>query len=208
MDVIMVRTPIVTRRIYQMLFVSCPAYRLARPWNAIEADANVRACPEDARAMVDQLANHFHPDDLIKARVCERAGLGTPNEGGLVPTPPLSAPGAPLIFLREARNQMPFEVLTAAGGLSGWHLPLISAVEDHVTIKAMEMRETIETRTGLGAGDPYILVACTIVDVVLLRVLCMPATLASGMDCIDRNDLPRICQRYGWRESPIGPAGF
>jgi hypothetical protein len=203
----MVKTPAITRRIYQMLFELCPAYGLPRPWAAIRADADVRACPEDPSAMLAHLASHFDAEDLISAGVAERAGMGAPNEGALVPAPPLT-PGAPLIFLRYSPNQAPIEILTAAGGLSGWHLPVIASLDDHHTIAAIEMRRTIEIQTGLGAGDPFLLAACTIEDVVVLRALGLPATLAIGMDTINRNRLRQLMDRYGWRERSSCPAGF
>jgi hypothetical protein len=113
------------------------------------------------------LAGKFSPDQLIQAGIAKRHPLE------LLPSDALKCPGSPLVFLRPEPNEEPVEVLTSSGALSGCRLPLIASLSERRTLDALDTH----------LGD--LLLASSIEDMVVLRTLGLPASLACGLDTVD-----------------------
>ena len=190
----MIRAAVASRQIYELLYRFCPAYRLSGEWKKRSADADVRACPMDPGSLLKQLSQRFPKSALLRAGVAREG-----PEGSLQLAAALESKGAPLVFLRPGPKQMPVEVLTRHGCLSGKHLPLIASLSDHRTVEA------------LNGEEGYLLVACSIEDVVVLRSLGIAATLTTGLDNLNAGQLFRLCEQLGWtiagRHNAIGLPG-
>ncbi len=183
----MLRAAVASKHIYETLFWSGSVYALPEPWLPLPTDADVRGCPEDLARLWTDLEARFTPAALL------RSGIAWETAPGRLQLSPALQAGGPLIFVRPKPRTLPIEVLTSQGCLSGRHLPVVAALNDD------------RTRMALAAGEGLLLAASTLDDVIVLRALGLAATLATGLESIDRQQLDRLKDYFGWKQRPRWP---
>jgi hypothetical protein len=167
-------------RIYQELYALSIPFELPAPWDALPPDDGVRAVPEDFTELLRRLLATFEVYELQDAGVAV-----TTADGTFAPTAALCTAGEPLVFLRPDPNTMPTAVLTATGCLAAAQLPLLLSCEDGPTVQAI-------------LASDMLLVTSSLLDLIALRQLGLPATLATGLDRLEDHQIAEVCGQLGW----------
>jgi hypothetical protein len=157
---------------------------LPPPWDGLRPDADARGPVPDPGPTLAALRERT-PDPALVG-----AGLLLPGPGGEARlAPELVNPAGALIFLRDGQPR-PFAVLTARGCLPRGHCPLTAALRDGWTAaRAAEW--------GALFASPHVR------EVVLLRALGLPATLAAGSAAYTAADFAALDARFA--PPAVGP---
>jgi len=177
--------------ILERLLDCCDSYEITGPWGFLTGDANCRGCLRDGPATLELLVREYSEESLVSAGVARREA-----DGSLCLVDSLVAAPGGLVALRDTPNQPPDEILLGSGCLSGRALPITAIERDHYTAALLQRVR--------GPGK-LLFVPCGIDDLVLLRALKLPATLAVGLDQVKGDQLDQLCSRYGWNSSVSNP---
>ncbi|MCA9114034.1 MAG: hypothetical protein KDA79_03045 [Planctomycetaceae bacterium] len=166
--------------VYQRLLEHCEEYECNPPWPF--RDPHAFRGPVDAGGTLVALQSEFSLNALEQSGVVvfDRSGSGEP-----VLNPAVVGRDAVLVALRGSEGAPPFELLTAAGNLSGTSLPVEAVLDDEPTSRML-----LEFNDNLCVGF-------TIADVAALRAAGVPATLATGLDDLSGHVLRRVGPRFG-----------
>ena len=165
--------------LYERLFARCPVLRFPEPWTFVSLRGDCRACVTDPAETLTALCAEFGLLLLQAAGVIDRLPDGTVQLA-----PHLCDPEGAVIALRAEAGGAPFELLTAAGCLSGLNLPLQATLHDSPTATAAQ-------QTG------RVFACYQIRDVAILRTLGFPATLCTGLDGLTFPQLCSLDKAYG-----------
>jgi hypothetical protein len=155
--------PVPISLVYEQLLTGCPVLRFPEPWAFVPPGQDCHATVADPPATLASLRATFDVAALEVAGVLDRSPEGQPRLH-----PNLCEPGGTIVALRAGPRLPPFELLTAAGCVSGRTVPVLAALADAFTQ---------ERRRPLGT----IFAPVRIADVALLRALGLPATLGTGL---------------------------
>src|SRR5439155_940334 len=155
--------PLPLAPVYEQLIAGCPVLSFPERWNFVPPNADCRGAVSDPPGTLAALRADWGTPALEAAGVIQRL-----PDGELRLHPGLCDPRAVIVALRPSPAMPPFELLTAAGCLSGRTLPLLASLRDSVTEWG---RKKIHT----------VFAVSQIEDVALLRALGVPATLSSGL---------------------------
>jgi hypothetical protein len=171
-------------------------FQLAPPWDFVPADPDARQIPPDPNSLLDLLVNAFDRNDLLASHVVVLdAQVVVPDADGNVPlqlNPKLICPGAPVLGLRDAETGKLFDLLTTGGLVCTDEPSAFVARRDRHTVRFLSFSDDYE---------PSVLVAADLRDVILLRALDLPATLADGFDRSDARFLETF--RSNFRQVPM-----
>jgi hypothetical protein len=149
--------------VYERVLQLCPPYLFPPPWDFLTADQDCRGPIRDTSAILSDLQVRFSEAELEEAGVLARA-----PSGELQIAPALCNPVGGVVALRRSPGEAPFTLLTARGCLGSDALPVVAALEDAGTAARLAETEVLYA-------------AFRISDVVLLRAIGLPATLATGL---------------------------
>lgn len=158
--------------IYQTLQDACRTCRFRRPWDFLECRDDCRRVV-NAEAVTSSLLEKFNVDQLVAAKVLVGAADGAQRLN-----PKLSADGGWLVFLRDVNGEC-FDVVCARGCLSG-QVPIFSMLEDGAM------------RDAAAASANTICLASSVLDLILLRSLGIPASLATGLSRLTFRGLAKL----------------
>jgi hypothetical protein len=175
--------------VYERLLEFCPPYRFASPWDFLTPDADCRGPVHDPAAALSDLQARFNAAALEGAGVLERLPSGQVR---LVPA--LCTPVGAVVALRRGLGEPPFALLTARGCLPRGTLPALAALEDAWTAARL-------------AEAGALCATSRIWDVVLLRALGFPATLATGLHRASLPQLQALDEAFAEQE-PFGGASL
>ena len=166
--------------IYQRLAELAGDFSCPGAWAFLPPCTDMRLFPQDEAQVLSGLRERFSDEDLAAA------GVLTRNEGGqttlsasLVTDPRL------LVFLRTGQASPPYDVLGACGSLAGESLPCLTASTD------------LRTARGLENCKKRLFAAFEIHDVIVLRRLGFPATMANGLERLDGAGLRLLLGEVG-----------
>jgi hypothetical protein len=168
---------------YQFLFERCAPLQFEPPWSFVPPDPNCRGRVIDPPETLAALRAQFPDGVLAEAGILKAAPDGT-----VWLTPALTVRAGAIIALREKPDDMPSDLLTALGRLSGRD-PVQGARQDPWTQEALE-------KNGL------LFAATRIREVALLRGFGFAATLALGLSrlTVDLSGVDAL--RETWGEEP------
>lgn len=175
--------------VYDRVLSHCPQYVRGDRWEQFQ-DANAFRGSSSPDATLDALQSEFSADALQKSGVAVLDEAVLDEEGALKLNPVLTGPEAVVMALRNTDDEPPYDLLTSGGCLSGTALPVLSVLEDGPTSKC-----------SLGC-DNVLCVAFAISDVVALRALGIPATLATGLSELGRGRLEEFAHRFHLWDAP------
>ena len=146
----------------------------------LDPDEDVWLCPADPPHALTSLAEAFSAEQLAEC------GLVDVHEDGQISlTPSLSDCSAPLIVLRDAETNEPFDLLTGGGCVVSDSLPVFEALEDARTLKWLE------------EGDGTLYVTFSLGDAIVCRACGLAATLAVGLETLQLIDIEDFCHDFG-----------
>lgn len=154
---------------YDRVLPYCERYQIVGPLSFLPADDNVLCGPRDPEAMWTALKAEFSEEYLTGAGIACRA-----EDGSLMLAPELSGPDRILVALRISERGHVFDLLTEAGCLSKRQRPVFAVCGDWFA----DQPQLLEQRD--------VLVAFTLMDLVIIRALGLRATIASGLEDLDR----------------------
>jgi hypothetical protein len=149
--------------VYEFLLACCPPYSFTPSWSFLQASKDCRGPVWDPAQTLAALRSEFPEVTLKHAGVLDRG-----PDGKYRLTPELTNPLGAVIALRTHRKQAPFCLLTARGCLPKKRSPIRATLKDSWTRRRL-------ARGGILFAPPRI------GDVVILRALGFPATLATGI---------------------------
>jgi hypothetical protein len=165
--------------VYQRLFARCPSLCFPEPWSFVGPSGECRGCVVDPAETVAVLRSEFDLPILQAAGVIDRSA-----DGNVCLQPQLCDPAGAIIALRAEGAEAPFELLTAAGGLSRRTLPLLAALDD--ARMAHQAQQT-----------GHLFASFQIQEVALLRALGFPATLCTGLQTLSFEQLRSLDDLFG-----------
>jgi hypothetical protein len=179
---------------YQHFFDACPGFELRPPWDFLVPDTQCRSTPPQATDVASQLRARFDDGTLIAAELLQRS-----RTGELALNRALRNPSGAIITYRATDAVRPFAMLTARGLQTGQPgsiastLPVLAALHDH------------QTRTHLPSTGA-LFAAWHMQDVVILRSLGLPCTLARGLSAVSLEGLSMLDAAFGEDEPfDVGP---
>ncbi|MBT6156430.1 MAG: hypothetical protein HOK71_12645 [Planctomycetaceae bacterium] len=175
--------------IYARVLSHCPQYVSGDRWEQFQ-DVNAFRGPSAPDATWAALQSEFSTDALQKSGVAVLDEAVLDEEGALALNPVLTDPEAVVIALRNTDDDPPFELLTSGGCLSGSALPVMAVLEDGPTSRWSS------------DFDNVLCVTFAISDVVALRALGIPATLATGLSELGHGRLEEFARRFQLRDAP------
>lgn len=165
--------------VYQRLFARCPTLAFPGLWNFVGSSGDCRGCIVDPAETVAALRAEFELPLLQSAGVV----ACLPDGDWCLPRHVCDPAGA-IIALRAEAAEAPFELLTAAGCLSGRTVPLLATLDDARTVEQTKQ-------------SGYLFASFHIQEVALLRALGFAATLATGMQALSFDQLCSLDTVYG-----------
>jgi len=160
------------------LLDGCRPYALPSEWDFLgRFPADAHRPPTWPDRVSTTLLQSFGEELLL------RAGIFVRRPDGSAALAPALTDGAPLVGLRCAAGQPPFDFLIGADLLSGSNWPVFSVLNDRWTADR------------LGTGG-VLLAASTTREVALLRALDLPATVLAGLDRPDAVGLRHLAATF------------
>jgi hypothetical protein len=166
----------------------CRPLGFGRDCDGRPIDTHCHTVPAEREGIVCALTEAFGEDRLAASGIVERG-----EEGQWRLSPPLT-PGAVLLPLREASDELPYEVLTPTGGLVGSDLPIVAVLQDHWI------------RSFIDNMGRRLLVCPSTAQIPPLMAHGLPATILDGLLDQSARDLRQMGRTLGWPEpSPHSP---
>lgn len=168
-----------TRQIFSQLIGQCQPVRFEGPWARLRVSKRNLATLGHAEGVLAHLQQNWDEKDLIDSGILRR------TDGRVAIARRLACEG-PLLALRAAKDQRPFEVVSARGNLSYRGLPLLCALDD------------FRTKERLQASQGYLFLTTDIWDAAVLRALGLPAITATGLAKASIQEIDDLARRFGW----------
>ena len=146
---------------YERYLELCPSCTLGLGTNS-DLDPNCRTCPPWNMATLARMADGFTPEELV------RAGIAITTADGTVPNPALFGIGNHVVAQRRMPNEPPYALLTRAGVLPA-------------TCLADSILYDYDLRVIVTPENPYLFIACSMADLLVLRSARFPVTLAGRL---------------------------
>lgn len=171
-----------TGQIYSQLLGQCESMRFEGPWTGLRIGIHSLATLGDAEHALTHLQQNWDERDLIDSGLLRR------TDGRAAIAKRLACEG-PLLALRAAKDQRPFEVVGARGNLSYRGIPLLCALDD------------FQTKKQLQASRGNLFLTSEIWDAAVLRALGLPAITATGLAAATIPNIEDLALRFGWKEN-------
>ena len=143
-------------------------------WDFLERVRSIRQLTGDGSAVINSLEEEFSDDELEAARVFVPA----PNDE-LCLSPVLGVAPPTFMVLRRDQDGPPFDLVSQAGSVTTDDPPAFHICDDHFT-------------QAWGRRKKRILVAFSMHDVAVLRMLSLPCAPACGLEQMDGDQLRRL----------------
>jgi len=167
-------------KIRDAVVAQCDPYQFDEPWGFLPAHDDVRCLPVDSAMLVTALRETYSEDALIEAGVAERDENGSLRIRGK-----LNAPEKLVVILRDRQTHAVVDMLTEMGSVFEEDLPIFNASVGDQLLLAPD-------------NEQYeVLVVFSIEDLGVLRACGIPATLATGLECLRPADVDRLCETFG-----------
>jgi hypothetical protein len=170
--------------IYERLVKRCPPFSFHPPWSFLSSGADCYGPICDPTQTVAVLREEFSEHLLARAGVlvCTPAGQFSLR-------PEFINPMGAIIAFRDHPQHTPFLLLTARGCWPRSHFPITAACKDCWTEKKVIQKRVL-------FASPRI------AEVVLLRALGFPATLATGIPSLSPDGLRILDMQFGGQDPP------
>ena len=209
-------SPMIQGQIYDEVLQHCKSVQSPQPWGRFRKNANLWVPPRDEKPLLAALQEKYSSLALVQSGVAvlnenqelrlNTIGLGTWDgfskclsvvDSEDMPAGSPDVPGEKCTYsggnvsncilpLRALPGSKPFDLLTGKGTL-GCRLPLYAATLDYLTAKWVQ-------KAGL------LFVTFSMLDLVSLRAVRLPAALAMGLDTITPKSLEELCATLGLGE--------
>jgi len=180
--------PYIFHAVYQRVLEHCSSFTWPEAWNFLKSDGDCYGPVSDPENTLLNLRDEFGDAVLEEAGV-----VGRQCHGATYLRPSLTNNEGALIALRERPQENPFDILTACGCLSGSTPAALTALRDSRTLAQLEETEVLYTTFRIS-------------EVVLLRALGLPATLAVGIHKAGPHQLRVLDEKFG-EQNPFASAG-
>jgi len=167
-------------QVRQKFLDRCVPIRPGGTWPEQTLDADCFLCPQYGCATLASLSEEFFEWELVTA------GIAKCTPDGLVINDVLHGDAGGVLALRRLGEKFPYALLTAKGVVSDERVPVLSVLEDE------------QTRQRMDAAGGRLIVARNMVDLMVLRSIGLPATLAADLGDRTESSLLQIAMRCGW----------
>jgi hypothetical protein len=168
--------------VFEFLLKQCSPLVFPSPWNFLPTGVDCYGPIVNPEQTLALLRENFSDQRLMRAGVLEHTPAGE-----LRLSLELSNPLGAVVALRRRPQQRPYLLLTAGGCLARSHFPIQAALKDFWTAEKVLHRRML-------FASPCIM------DVVLLRSLGFPATLATGILQRSHDELRWLDAQFGYED--------
>jgi hypothetical protein len=162
--------------LHRIVQLSEPVSLSDTAWDFLGTSPNVRRYPGDWQSLLSTLEEEFSTEQLRAAKVTLMNDEGEPE-----PSPVLSELTQAFVCLRRKKNERPYDLLTERGSLMCDDPPCFAARGDWYTNVCSRKFQNL------------LFVVRDVRALAVLRLLCLPVTLANGLSELSGNQMRQLC---------------